>query len=291
MKILMIWLMAVLPLSAVVMTREALPELPVVGDVVTLNLTVSFDQAPQSVEGLPLPDRLSESLIIQQQGPLRQVSDTVYQWPLRVQLLGVGELDVPTLSMSLIVGGNPITAGLSAGTLSVQSVVGVSESPDSLKPSPLLYLKGQLVWYWRYAWLGLVVVLIAVGTSVAIWKRRGRSVVETAVQKTPLEIALSALKKLSAQPITGHGSEVAFCLELTKIVKQYYEFYFHISLLDTTTSECLSLLKPRLMTRFYGAMVMFLNQCDEIKFAKGGLTRTAHKDLLEQAKNLVRGMQ
>ena len=284
--VLLFWLYLILPISGVVVSWDILGESIVLGDVRTMNLTMNFDKSPENIRVLPISETLSESLFVREQGPLQVLDETTVLWPIQVQFLEVGDVLIPTISLQMDIDGRQVVAGVPSGYFSVGSVRSVSENSEFLMLPMRKFLKIPLMWYWRYAWIFLLVGLVVVVVVILFRNRRKKPEPELQ-EPTPFERVMAVLEQLESVPVLEHKQSVLFCFQLTEAIKAYYGSLYKVSLLETTTTECLLVLTPFLDSECRRFFQIFLNQCDDVKFAKVSLTSDSKRILMDKARALV----
>ena len=275
-----------LPLLGVVVSRDFETSSLSFGDEVTMNLTLTFDKHPSELTILPLDQRVWEAGVIQKQGPLIQIDDITFVWPVRVQLFDVGDVLVPTMTLDLAILDTVVKSGVGSSFLTVKSIRGTGENSDVLKELDIRFLNSDLIWYWKYVWVWCLCIVLLICLGVFVLRKRRKRVVKI-IELSPLELAFKGLDDLESFSVLNHVHAVKFCFNLTEILKRYFGRVLNLSLLETTTTECVDLLKSRLDVKIFQDFRSLLVACDTVKFAKEDLRPSAQKELLDQARSLI----
>jgi hypothetical protein len=179
----------------------------------------------------------------------------------------VGKNRIPEITM-IIKSGDELqklnTLPLFVDIKSVSPGLTGEEDIKGLKPQISIRLP-----YWYYP-LGLFSILAIVGVILLlINRRRKRIVLEKVEIKPPWEIALAELNQLAIQKCVTAEEIKKFYIELSFILREYYEAMYKFPALENTTTEIMDYLKrikefkPHL-TKTHG----LLTQSDYVKFAK-----------------------
>ena len=265
-------------LGPVIASLQLDPAEPLIGDAVTLTLTVV---AEPNVE-LLLPEfgEALDRFTILDYAPRESLTDdgkTLAIQTYRLQPATSGAQSIPPILVEFIdrrPNQQPAPDGLDAYELltprldfTVVSVLPDDASAELIPPlgelQPLSRSTGR-VWLW---WLIGTVVLIA-GTAPAVWRavqRRQR----LARRRSAYEIARARLDQLVRQPIPTAGELDAYFVELSDIIRQYLGDRFDYRAADLTTEEFLESVSdsPDLSAEHQMLLRSFLNQADLVKFA------------------------
>lgn len=151
---------------------------------------------------------------------------------------------------------------------------------DSLKDihpieGPVSYQRKWYDWipqgvtdYW--AWILLVLGLVAAGVAAWLYFRRGGTV--TVRRKRvipPYELAISRLGRLKERRLAESGHEKEYYTELTDILRQYLDGRFGINAMEMSSTEIMHTLRHNEATRMSAdRMKSVLEVADFVKFAR-----------------------
>jgi hypothetical protein len=124
-----------------------------------------------------------------------------------------------------------------------------------------------LSWYQPLAWIGVVLVLAALGLVVwEVVRRRLRR----AVPLTADGWALREFDKISALDLADSEQVERFPILLSDVVRRYLELRFRLHASRQTTAEFLEAMQhaPQLTASQQGLLRSFLERCDLAKFAR-----------------------
>ena len=164
-------------------------------------------------------------------------------------------------------GGEPKTLQTNRLFITVRSV-------DANKPkTDIRTVKGALklerVWTWLWVLLGLLTIS---GAGGYFWWLRRKKLMEKATTEpdlSPEDEALLKLSRLYDSDLLGRGKMKEYFLELSEILKRYFEKRFEITALESTTSEILRDLKTKEVDSPLTQKIQtVLETADLVKFAK-----------------------
>lgn len=138
------------------------------------------------------------------------------------------------------------------------------------------------------AWAGgAVVVLWIIGLLLA-WFFRRRAIIKA----TPIPPHVRARDRIDAALLLINDPR-AFCIEVSNAVRVYLEERFNLRAPERTTEEFLRDLQStnHLSREQKGSLVVFLERCDLVKFAKFEPTEASLRELHESALRLVHETQ
>ncbi len=147
----------------------------------------------------------------------------------------------------------------------IQSILDSSTSAIAMNPPIPLYL---MTW-WEYLITAVFLVLSIMLLWLGIHHRKSQKPNIEQVWKSPRDKARHAIKTLESQKYPEKKQWKSFYLELTHILREYYEDIHFIHLHELSTSELLPVLKPYVNLECYRKLCLFFQFADLIKFAKG----------------------
>ncbi len=288
-----LWLAAALLVTAPVRAGEAVesqtqagpvearirlePKVPLIGDPVTLTLTVNAEKGVELL--MPEFGEALERFSIVDFVPRQSIDDqgrTIAVQKYRLQPPASGKQAIPPILIEYVdrrPGQREAPEGYDAYErlierleVEVQSVVPKNAHAD-LKP-PLGKLgPRQPPPAPRWPWLALALVVLACAVPVALkaffaWRRRAR-------RRSAYEIARGRLNRLLASPRPTAEQIDAFYVELSGIVRRYLEDRFELRAPELTTEEFLAAVgeSPDLTGDHQALLREFLRQADLVKFA------------------------
>lgn len=131
--------------------------------------------------------------------------------------------------------------------------------------------------------LGGTVALLLLGCGLYKWLKRPPT---PPPPLSPYDEALEALK--SCQELMDKGQDRLLCLELSFIVRRYLERTLQLPLVESTTQECQTLLRPLQDKPYVQSCLGYLGRCDLVKFARQELTPQERQSLLSDAQKLLK---
>ncbi|MEW6413359.1 MAG: hypothetical protein AB1483_12955 [Candidatus Zixiibacteriota bacterium] len=153
--------------------------------------------------------------------------------------------------------------------IKVLSLLGDANDSTDIKPLKAQYeFKRDLIKYYIYGGLGLLVLLVA---GLLIWlKLRKKKVAAESVDLRPAwEIAFEKLAMLKQKNLSAEGRFKQFYIELTEIIRSYYEKMYGINVMDMTTGEFLTAFRGlELPSGHFERTEKFFAHADLVKFAK-----------------------
>ncbi len=144
----------------------------------------------------------------------------------------------------------------------------VSDSTD-IKPLKAQYeFERDLTRYYIYSGIGLLLLIIVV---LLLWYgyRRKTETSEPVDLRPAWEIAFENLAMLRQKNLPHDGHYKQFYIELTEIIRSYYEKMYQIKVMDMTTEEFLTAFRElELPNGHYERTAKFFAHADLVKFAK-----------------------
>lgn len=264
-----------------------------VGDPVTVRLSVdhpegwvvewpdSFEVAPFEVlhAGLAIPAAAADG------GGLHSAATLV------ITSFELGELELPAISVPVTVpDGTSRTLVTDPFRIGVESV-GLDESGD------LRDIKGPLSlarsWWMVVLWVALAAVL-AGGAAYYLYRRsrtepESRPSVPRAPPRPFRELALEALRALEKSSLLERGQVKEYHVRISEIIRRYIEGQLEVPALELTTREVADgMRRAALGASITEAFRGFLERCDLVKFAKLRPGADDSRELMGQARELVR---
>ena len=141
-------------------------------------------------------------------------------------------------------------------------------------------------------WVGVLLLLLAAGYG--LYRRLRRPApppVAPPVAPPPAhEIALEKLAALAASDYLFSGNFKMYQSELTHILREYLSLRYNFNALEATTEEIERQFASRGIPRDWeGRLSQLLRRADLVKFAKGELPATEHREALEEVRGFVEG--
>jgi len=134
--------------------------------------------------------------------------------------------------------------------------------------SPSFFLKERR----NYRWLYLFPVLAAAAVCVllALWWKRRRAYQPALPPLPPWTMALNRLRELQTRDLPGQGRSDLYYVDLSAIMRYYFEDRSQIPAPEQTTPELLEAAQKETELRDDQHLFLksFLRQCDRVKFAR-----------------------
>ena len=258
-------------------TVELDPSKPVIGDTVTLTITVVAEKDVEML--MPEFGEALDQYSIVDFVPRESINDsgqTVASQKYRLQPPSSGKQAIPPILIEYVDrrdGRRPAPEGLDAYELlteridfEVKSVIPKDAKADLKPPMGKLEPKAQEPPV-RWPWVVVVLVLLAAASPFAIrawmnWQRLAR-------RRSAYDIARSRLVKLLSRQRPSADQVDEFYVELSSIVRRYLEDRFEMRAPELTTEEFLTSVgqSPDLIMDHQALLREFLRQADLVKFA------------------------
>jgi len=154
---------------------------------------------------------------------------------------------------------------------------------DVKSPIPLKIFS---IWDWI-----LIIILVLIIIAL-IWygKTKKRKVIikkEPEYEFSPMEIALNELEILKNKDYLDKKLWKEFYIELTYIVKKFYEEFYFIHLKESTTKEILPTLKEVIPQKEYEFFRILFTSSDFVKFAKQESNLKRCEDDFERVREII----
>lgn len=211
----------------------------------------------------------------------RKRGTRVLSWKLEVTAFDTGYIHIP--SMPLVLKhqtGLQDTVYTPETRIYIRTVLDTDAAPVAINPPlPLTLMR-----WWQYLISGLLLI-------TAIWllwygiKYRTKNKAEISILLSPYEKALHALALLESEQYHMSGQWKAFYLELTRIVRSFYEDIYFIHLQELTTSELLPVMNLYLPEEEHCELASLFQFADLVKFAKGVASEEqckSHMDIIKR---------
>ncbi|MEA1986881.1 MAG: hypothetical protein U9N76_05275 [Candidatus Marinimicrobia bacterium] len=162
---------------------------------------------------------------------------------------------------------------------------------DSIKNvadvKPPFSLKIFTIWNW----ILIVILILVIGYLIwyGIIKKREKTIEkEEKYQFTIMEIANEKLEELRNKNYLEKGMWKEFYIELTFIVKEFYEEYYFIHLKESITEEILPILKTAIPKKEYDFFNKLFTSSDFVKFAKQESTRARCENDFKRVEEIIK---
>lgn len=256
-----------------------------IGDVIHVDLHVTSDQNliwPQITE-------LVEPLEIQDFGQIDTTKNNntfLYHQRIALQSFDTGRFNMPSLAFATLQGDTFYSDSLALAFLAVpldttNAIFDIKQPVDV----PFNFAEAQPYILAFLAFLALVILLIYLIRR--FWKKAPTVVPE--VELVPCEIeAKEALLKLEAKGYLANGKVKTHYVELTEILRHYFDREFEIDTLESTTEETIGLLKgAQVNPDIVKQIAALLEQADLVKFAKSNPDLRTSSNFMSQSFSIV----
>jgi len=211
----------------------------------------------------------------------RKRGTRVLSWKLEVTAFDTGYIHIPAMPLVLKhQTGLQDTVYTPETRIYIRTVLDTDAIPVAINPPlPLTLMR-----WWQYLISGLLLI-------TAVWllwygiQYRTKSKAEVRIPVSPYEKALHALAALESEQYHKSGRWKAFYLELTRLVRSFYEDVHFIHLQELTTSELIPVLNLYLPEDEHRELASLFQFADLIKFAKGVASEEqckSHMDLIKR---------
>ena len=262
-----------------------------VGDPVTITATVRH--APDARVIWPDPIALGPFELLDQResDPAPNADEAVALTGVELQITAfeLGELALPSFDVEVVAAnGDTVTLSTEPAAIEVASVGRDEGGTIRDIKGPLAIPFGMVT---LLPWLAGLVVLAILGYWLyRRYRRRARPevVVPTVPPRPAHELAYESLDALEASGLLELGEIKTYHIRVSDIVRVYAEGRFRIDAMEMTTSEVLTLLGHRGVSRSIVAdFRQVLDRCDLVKFAKFRPEAAACRDLVPLGRRLV----
>jgi hypothetical protein len=141
-----------------------------------------------------------------------------------------------------------------------------------------------------YIAAGLLVLVISYFIYVRYFKDKPQPVVKPRTEKIPQhQLTLRKLEQLEKEELWQKGFVKDYHSKITDIIREYFEKQFGLPALERTTTESLKLLsKHPLGIKVIDITAQFLSSADLVKFAKFTPLENVNREMMIQAKDIVK---
>lgn len=262
-----------------------------IGDFINLTFIVKTDKNIHNIN----PDfkQLTENVeLIRQSEPDSNITDSrkEFTYSLIVSHYDSSRVTIPGIPFSYnlkndetqrVKYSNPIT--FNVHTLPVEPDKDISDVKEPIKI--------PLDW-WMIALIALIIIIAGIATYFLYKRlkarREGIVIPEKIIVIPPGEKALSELNQLEKEKVWQSGKVKEFHSRITQIIRTYFEEKLSIPVLESTTTETLTMLKKvEASSPVIETTSRFLNNADLVKFAKYIPMETVNEEMMSQAKEIV----
>jgi hypothetical protein len=195
----------------------------------------------------------------------------------------VGKRTVPSIEIKYRQKGEGYWRKLKTGelTFTVETVL-----PRGVRITDVRDIKGVL---YPFSWLRLILWMLA--ASIALWvtiRLMLKLIFKKKPPKLPHEIALEEMEAASKQFAAG-GEIKDYYVRISDAVRRYIESAFSLKAPEMTTQEFLISLSgsSKLQAAHKGLLVIFMEACDLVKFAKYKPARNDTESVFNTAKKFI----
>ena len=241
-------------------------------DYVFIGVIINVDLAIESNEQLIWPEieTLITPLEVQSLGTidtLRTKNSTIYRQRVAVQSFDTGRFVLPSLAFTSLVGDTFYSDSVAMAFLEVPlDTTNAIFDIKQPREVPFNFAEAQ-----PYIWGGLAFLLLLV-ISIFLIKKFSKKSIEKIEEiiLIPCEIeAKAALKQLESKEYLTKGFVKDHYVELTEILRHYFDREFDLDTLESTTDETITLLKEHnLDAKLIEQISDLLLEADLVKFAK-----------------------
>ena len=256
-----------------------------IGDVIHVDLYVATDQNLI----WPAIAELVEPLEVQDFGEIdttKKSNKFLYHQRIALQSFDSGRFKMPSLAVDSLQGDTFFSDSLVLAFLAVpldttNAIFDIKQPVDV----PFDFAEAQPYILAFLAFLTLVILLIYLVRR--FWKKAPTVVPE--VELVPCEIeAKEALTKLEAKGYLAKGKVKTHYVELTEILRHYFDREFEIDTLESTTEETIGLLKgAQVNPDIVKQIAALLEQADLVKFAKSNPDLRTSSNFMSQSFSIV----
>ncbi len=243
-----------------------------IGDLIKYTVTIEYDSTYQLIPpplganlgAFDVKDYQSDILTRLEGGRFRSTNIFV------LSTFTTGDYVIPPIPVIFDLPDSSRKALLSeAVPIKVLSLLGNASDSVDIKPLKSQYeFVRDLTAYYAVGAAGLLVLILL---AILVWlKLRRKKKVEEPVDLRPAwEIAFEKLAFLKQKELPDQGQFKRYYIELTEIIRAYYERMYNLNVLDMTTAEFLeAFVRLKLPDGLYDETKEFLGHADLVKFAK-----------------------
>jgi len=256
-----------------------------IGDVIHVDLYVATDQNLI----WPAIAELVEPLEVQDFGEIdttKKSNKFLYHQRIALQSFDTGRFNMPSLAFASLQGDTFYSDSLALAFLAVplDTTNAIFDIKEPIHV-PFNFAEAQPYILALLAFVILLILLIYLVRK--FWKKTPTVVPE--VELVPCEIeAKEALTKLEAKGYLAKGKVKTHYVELTEILRHYFDREFEIDTLESTTEETIGLLKgAQVNPDIVKQIAALLEQADLVKFAKSNPDLRTSSNFMSQSFSIV----
>jgi hypothetical protein len=257
--------------------------------IVTIKLTVEGDARPEVEPLRHLTDSPAWKTLTVGLTTSIPLSETRWRWEqtFRLMPLDKGDQALPLPPLKYRIGqGDWQTATWQPLAVTVTTIVSQVDGGAASDITDIEHLPAEGSWWPAAAWAGGVVLVLALMAAFWFVARRRR---QRRVSLSPEQAALRELGHLLALRLPEQGRAGRFLLQVSNILRRYFERRLQLPVQRQTTTEFLAALRqePRLAPASQELLRKFLERCDLAKFAGVAPTTEECQELAATARKLL----
>ena len=243
-----------------------------IGDLITYKIIILYDSTYELIPP-PLGANLGafdvkdyQSDIITRLDDGRIMSENIF----KLSTFTTGDYVIPPIPVIFNLPNGAKKALLSESIpIKVNSILGTVDDSTDIKPLKAQFeFERDLTFYYIWGSVGFLLLLLV---AILIWRRmrRKQEAVEPVDLRPPWEIAFEKLALLKQKNLPEENLFKLYYLELTEIIRAYYEKIYDLNVLDMTTEEFLEAFSEKETPEtVYDRSSKLLKHADLVKFAK-----------------------
>ncbi len=146
----------------------------------------------------------------------------------------------------------------------IRSTLDTSAAPAAMKAP----LRLSLMTWWEYLVTAVLLLAAALILFLGLRKRQHGSGEAKKTWTSPAEQAKRAILELEEKRYPERREWKHYYLELSYLLREYFENLYFLHLQELSTSEMLPVLKPRVLPEHYEDLCAFFRFADRVKFAR-----------------------
>ena len=141
-----------------------------------------------------------------------------------------------------------------------------------------------------YILIGIIVLVIGYFIYRKYFKKKPQTEIKPIAEKIPLhQLTLRKLEQLDKEELWQKGFVKDYHSKITDIIREYFEKQFGLPALERTTTESLKLLSKHPQgIKVIDITSQFLSNADLVKFAKFTPLENVNREMMTQAKDIVK---